>query len=195
MTEKAYQRRLRNRGAANLVDAKDLPVYAAYLQGIKSDVVKVRHKSRWLNAVSVELKRSALSNLSALDYVKKIDLLRKFRNERSIEEQPIPEKLKENRQGLYKGKTSGTKNAVRSVQSHHDGDLSPLCQKSGGGRRHSTEKSQGRVRRAVQFNSGSRQAPTGCREGDENRGNPRAWNEEEAPGHRQAGCLGATSSV
>lgn len=125
LTEKAYQRRLRNRGAANLVDAKDLPVYAAYLQGIKNEVVKVRHKSRWLNAVSVELKRTALSNLSALSYVKKIDLLRKFRNDRTFEEQPIPEKLKENRQGLEKTSTidygaSLTQNAQIGVPAMHD---------------------------------------------------------------------------
>ncbi len=125
LTEKAYQRRLRNRGAANLVDAKDLPVYAAYLQGIKNEVVKIRHKSRWLNAVSVELKRTALSNLSALSYVKKIDLLRKFRNDRTFEEKPIPEKLKENRQGLEKTTTidygsSFTQNAQIGVPAMHD---------------------------------------------------------------------------
>lgn len=125
LTEKAYQRRLRNRGATNLVDAKDLPVYAAYLQGIKNDVVKVRHKSRWLNAVSVEIKKSALNNVAALSYVKKIDLLRKFRNDRTYEEQAIPERLKDSRQGLEKTSAldygaSLTQNAQIGVPAMHD---------------------------------------------------------------------------
>lgn len=84
LTPKALQRRLRNRGAGNLVDHYDLPVNAQYVQEIASRAVRIRHKSRWLNAVSAELKNSEIETIAQLPFVKKIDLVRSARR-------PMPE--------------------------------------------------------------------------------------------------------
>ncbi len=75
LTPNAYRRRLRSRGAGNLVDKYDLPVNAAYLGKVAARVQRIRHKSRWLNAVSVEAGSAALKNLAAFPFVEKIDLV------------------------------------------------------------------------------------------------------------------------
>lgn len=77
LTPRAYQRRLRNRAADNLVDFYDLPVNSRYVREVASRVERVRHKSRWLNAVSVEIKKASVYNIAALSFVKKIDLVHK----------------------------------------------------------------------------------------------------------------------
>ena len=71
----SYERRLRNRPAEKLVDMYDVPVEKAYIKQISPLVSKIRHKSRWLNAVSVEVSREALENIAELSFVKKIDLV------------------------------------------------------------------------------------------------------------------------
>ncbi len=70
---RAYQRRLRNRGANNLVDFYDIPVEASYVARVKERVQRLRHKSRWLNAVSVEATKAQIEQLAGLPFVKKID--------------------------------------------------------------------------------------------------------------------------
>ena len=72
LNTKSLNRRLRH-GFEDLVDEYDLPVYQPYLDLIKPYVNKMRHTSRWLNAVSVETTRSALEMISKLRSVKKVD--------------------------------------------------------------------------------------------------------------------------
>jgi len=84
LTPKALQRRLRNRGAGNLVDRHDLPVNAQYVQEVAARAARIRHKSRWLNAVSAEIEKSEIEKLAQLPFVKKIDLVRSARR-------PMPE--------------------------------------------------------------------------------------------------------
>jgi len=76
LTQRAFKRRLRNRGAENLVDFKDIPVNPDYIREINSRVQKIRHKSRWLNAVSVEASARNIRTLESLVFVKKIDIVR-----------------------------------------------------------------------------------------------------------------------
>ncbi len=75
LTEKSRERRLRNRPADQLVDELDAPVYGQYLREIAGKVSRIRHKSRWLNAVSVEVRKSGVDALQALTFVKKIDIV------------------------------------------------------------------------------------------------------------------------
>ena len=75
LSERAYQRRLRNRGADNLVDHHDVPVYAPYYHAVREKVSRIRHKSRWLNALSVEVAKTDLPAIAQLPFVSKIDLV------------------------------------------------------------------------------------------------------------------------
>ncbi len=72
LNTKSLNRRLRH-GFEDLVDEYDLPVYQSYLNLIEPYVHKIRHQSRWLNAVSVEATRQSLEMISTLRSVKKVD--------------------------------------------------------------------------------------------------------------------------
>ena len=71
----SYERRLRSRPAERLVDVYDLPVEKAYIKQISTLVKRIRHKSRWLNAVSVEVSKEEIESIARLPFVKKIDLV------------------------------------------------------------------------------------------------------------------------
>jgi subtilisin family serine protease len=75
LTERALQRRLRNRNSSNLVDRHDIPVVSGYVLSLKPYVNKIRNKSRWLNAVSVEASGRALKEIEAFPFVRKIELV------------------------------------------------------------------------------------------------------------------------
>lgn len=76
LTEKALQRRQKENPSGQLTDEFDVPVYAVYLQEVAAKAVRIRHKSRWLNAISLEASAAVLQEIAALSFVKKIDVLR-----------------------------------------------------------------------------------------------------------------------
>ncbi|UCE43006.1 MAG: S8 family serine peptidase [Candidatus Aminicenantes bacterium] len=69
---KSLNRRLRH-GFEDLVDEFDIPVYQPYVDFINQYVHRIRHTSRWLNAVSVEATRQSLEIISSYRFVKKVD--------------------------------------------------------------------------------------------------------------------------
>lgn len=84
LTPRARQRRLRHFQPNSLVDFKDIPVNREYIDQVKLNVEKIRHKSRWLNAVSVEASGKSISQIETLPFVEKIDVVREGR-------MPLPE--------------------------------------------------------------------------------------------------------
>ncbi len=86
----ARARRLRNRPADQLVDFYDVPVYAPYVQQIRTMVRRLRHKSRWLNAVSVEATAQQIRQLETLPFVRQIEVIHRFRGPEVPEEKPVP---------------------------------------------------------------------------------------------------------
>ncbi|MFQ5511429.1 MAG: S8 family serine peptidase [Candidatus Krumholzibacteriia bacterium] len=76
LTPRARKRRLRNRGAGNLVDRYDVPVEPRYVRQVAATAVHIRQTSRWLNAVSVDATPEALRRLSGLSCVEKLDVVR-----------------------------------------------------------------------------------------------------------------------
>jgi len=90
---KSLNRRLRH-GFEALVDEYDLPVYQPYVDSIKLYVRRIRHMSRWLNAVSVEATSQSLEMIAQFRFVKKVDevLVYTFRDpviEKKIK--PVPQ--------------------------------------------------------------------------------------------------------
>lgn len=75
LTAHNYQRRLRNRGANNILDEYDIAVNPSYVEKIGAGVDHIRHQSRWLNAVSVEATALSLTQIAELAFVRKIDLV------------------------------------------------------------------------------------------------------------------------
>ncbi len=93
---RSMKRRLRD-GFDALVDEYDLPVYEPYVDFIKQHVLRIRHRSRWLNAVSVEAARQSLEMIAKFRFVQKIDkvLIYSYRNpvaepKTEKESEPIP---------------------------------------------------------------------------------------------------------
>lgn len=72
LRQKSIERRLRHRFDA-LVDEYDLPVHRPYVEIVRQFVTKVRHTSRWLNAVSVEAKGLELERMAKFPFVQKVD--------------------------------------------------------------------------------------------------------------------------
>lgn len=72
MNLKSLNRRLRH-GFEDLVDEYDLPVYHPYVDVIKPYIRKMRHESRWLNAVSVEATSQSLELITRFRFVRKVD--------------------------------------------------------------------------------------------------------------------------
>jgi serine protease AprX len=73
---KARARRSRQPFAdQRLVDEHDLPLYRDYLTVVNDLVLRIRQKSRWMNALSAEATSAGIEQLIKLPFVKKIDLV------------------------------------------------------------------------------------------------------------------------
>src|SRR6185295_17795416 len=78
MTVRAQSRRaLRGRVARTNVD--DLALVPAYVDRVAATVQRIRQRSRWLNAVSVEATPAQLDALEHLGFVARLDLVRAYR--------------------------------------------------------------------------------------------------------------------
>ncbi len=69
LTEKAIQRRAREKVA---VDSLDLPVTAAYLQGISAYTQELLYASKWLNAAVVVTDAEGKQKREGLPFVQKV---------------------------------------------------------------------------------------------------------------------------
>ncbi|MFT7452515.1 MAG: serine protease AprX, partial [Patescibacteria group bacterium] len=77
ISERALARRKRSLKNKPLVTHYDIPVSSEYLQQVIPLLSKLRHESKWLNAVSAEVNQSQLEGIAAMDFIKKIDVVRK----------------------------------------------------------------------------------------------------------------------
>ena len=75
---RVQQRRWRHRHIYPTADVFDVPVNEEYLVLLKEHVSRIRHRSRWLNAVSVETEGANIAGIAVLPFVKKIDKVRSF---------------------------------------------------------------------------------------------------------------------
>jgi len=67
------------RAAGTATAALDTPVVPAYVDAVGARVLKVRHESRWFNAVSVEATAAQVRALAALPFVTRLDVVRRYR--------------------------------------------------------------------------------------------------------------------
>jgi subtilisin family serine protease len=74
LTQKAIQRRAREKVA---VDSLDLPVTAAYLQGISAYTQELLYASKWLNAAVVVTDAAGKKNMESLPFVQKVEWVAK----------------------------------------------------------------------------------------------------------------------
>jgi hypothetical protein len=75
VSEKSLKRRAKVLPKDKLITFEDLPVSTAYVSILKNSGLKIRHSSKWLNAVSGYVNKSFIGSLSSLSFVEKIDMV------------------------------------------------------------------------------------------------------------------------
>lgn len=78
VSEKSLKRRLKVYNQNSLLDFSDLPVSFEYIEQIQFLGFKLKHKSKWFNAVSGYISAANLNMISNLPFVKQIDLVACF---------------------------------------------------------------------------------------------------------------------
>lgn len=78
LTKQSIKRRLKRIKSDNKFDETDIPVYRNYINELKSAGINIRHISKWFNAVSCYADKMQISEISALQSVKKIDIVQRY---------------------------------------------------------------------------------------------------------------------
>ena len=84
---KSLERRSKVLPQDKLISDKDLPVSVKYIDDIRKLGFKLKQKSRWFNGVSGYVTKQELGSISQLPFVRKLDVVEKFRKDYEMEEQ------------------------------------------------------------------------------------------------------------
>jgi hypothetical protein len=118
VSQRSIDRRLKVKSPESVVDMTDVPVYNDYVNNIFNKVKKLRHRSKWLNAVSVEVNRTQLYNLADLDFVKQIEIVERFfKKKEDVELIQTPEEINDftNDDPMLDSLNYGSGNAVVQI--------------------------------------------------------------------------------
>ena len=90
-SKKALKRRIL-RAESSLISEKDFPLYLPYVEEVEKTGIKIVHKLRWFNALSVYADQNQIELLNKLSYVKKIEPVKTFKYKNPV--QPSKEEIK-----------------------------------------------------------------------------------------------------
>ena len=76
--KETLKRRL-NRGKLQNIQKSDNEVDENYIQQIVNHSIKIRNKSGWLNAVSIEVEPDKIDTIASLNFVKELKLVRSLK--------------------------------------------------------------------------------------------------------------------
>jgi serine protease AprX len=93
VSSKSLKRRSKVFPLNSLITNDDLPVSSDYINQLEAIGFTVKQKSKWFNGVSGTIRRSDLSNISSLAFVKEIDLVAKLKR---VPEQPAEQTVMKN---------------------------------------------------------------------------------------------------
>lgn len=79
VTQRSLDRRSKVKPAGELLDYTDIPVYEGYISSLASSVIKIKNKTKWLNAVSVIATREQINTISNYESVKQVELVERFK--------------------------------------------------------------------------------------------------------------------
>lgn len=98
VTQRSVNRRLKVKSPDKVVDFTDIPVYPEYVNELSPGVTKVRNQLKWLNAVSVELNRGQVDQISAMSFVRHIELVESYKRSPEPESDyaPLPQNNRDN---------------------------------------------------------------------------------------------------
>ena len=99
VSPKSLARRAKYYKGRPLIDETDIPVNQDYIDQVEKLGVKVKHKTKWFNGISAYVQKDVIEQISSLSFVKKIDLVAKFKVNREIEK---PQKVNSIPNNLFK---------------------------------------------------------------------------------------------
>ena len=88
VSKKSLERRSKVFSSTNLIDYSDLPVNQNYIKEIENLGFKVKQKSKWFNSVSGYANQQMIDNISELQFVKKVDVVKKYKKNNNDLEKP-----------------------------------------------------------------------------------------------------------
>ncbi len=89
LTSAAFKRRVKARGADNVIDFRDLSVETLYIDRVLSTGAHLRHPLRWFNAVTVDATPSQIEVLATFPFVRFIKAVAYSTSDVDIELSPI----------------------------------------------------------------------------------------------------------
>jgi serine protease AprX len=87
-SERARLRRKTRGAASGTASFEDMPVSGLYVDRVRA-LARVRHQSRWMNAVSAQATAAQIEALAALPFVERIDIVRRYRRGSGETPEPI----------------------------------------------------------------------------------------------------------
>jgi len=100
VSERSLKRRAKVLPQNHLIDFTDIPVNSDYVKKLRKLGIKIKHKSKWLNAVSCYVTKSDLNKLENLRIIKKITEVKKYKKRK------IPQPVKKQNTGQISALTS-----------------------------------------------------------------------------------------
>lgn len=86
LTERAVERRIKNMGD-EFITYEDIPLNKQYIDALVSLGVEIIHELKWFNSVSAELTVSQIDQLKSLDFIDRIEPVRKFTFSKTLVEE------------------------------------------------------------------------------------------------------------
>lgn len=93
VSQRSLDRRAKVLPAGHLVELSDVPVYSVYANEIRSKVLNIRHELKWFNVISADVTVSQLYDIANLNYVKRIDLVERFKKNKDNIENNVSDRL------------------------------------------------------------------------------------------------------
>jgi serine protease AprX len=84
VSQKSIKRREKVLGRSSLLTIKDIPVNNYYIIQTELKGFKLKHQSKWLNAVSGRVFKNRINQLASLSFVKKLDIVYKLKKENPL---------------------------------------------------------------------------------------------------------------
>lgn len=107
LTDRSIERRRKVKPVNLIADYTDLPLNAVYVNDLKNSGIIIKQKSKWFNSVSCYLTEEQIFQIAGKDYVRHMDVVRKFKkSDNDIELNQSNPVFEEDNSGIQSGVTS-----------------------------------------------------------------------------------------
>lgn len=92
LSAKSIERRKKVRDENAILDYSDYPIYEPYISAITDKGIAVKQRSRWFNSISAYATQEQIRNIAALPFVKKIELVKRYKRIETLQNTEIQKK-------------------------------------------------------------------------------------------------------